>query len=253
MTSLIIFRVGREDRKHHGGVYTAIFSVISAVEQGTEMLEMDCHLTQDGYVVVSHDENLKRQTGQDVNISSLNLEELPLYNESLEVTFHAGHHSTGTDRKIALLEDVFRKFPQIPISIEIKENNQQLMQENSSMPYSFSMKRGVLVLLLFYIGLLPFVPLGESLLQFYLPRIINRTYIPEKGILRKRLIVSFIDKITMRKSLFKHLAARGIQVHLFVCNEHKDIKEAFELGATGVMTDYPSLLSSYIQTYRSQH
>lgn len=38
------------------------------------MLEMDCHLTQDGHVVVSHDENLLRQTGHDVNISSLRLE-----------------------------------------------------------------------------------------------------------------------------------------------------------------------------------
>ncbi|MEQ2175534.1 hypothetical protein GOODEAATRI_018826, partial [Goodea atripinnis] len=46
---------------------------------------------------------------------------------------------------------------------------------NSSMPYSFSKKRGILLLLLFYTGLLPFVPLGESLLQFYLPRIINRS------------------------------------------------------------------------------
>lgn len=42
------------------------------------------------------------------------------------------------------------------------------------MPYSFTMKRGVLLLLLYYTGLLPFVPLGESLLQFYVPRIINR-------------------------------------------------------------------------------
>lgn len=47
--------------------------------------------------------------------------------------------------------------------------------QNSSMPYSFSTQRGILVLLLFYTGLLPFVPLGESLLQFYLPRIINRS------------------------------------------------------------------------------
>ncbi len=46
----------------------------SAVEVGTEMLELDCHVTKDGHVVVSHDENLLRQTGQDVNISSLNLE-----------------------------------------------------------------------------------------------------------------------------------------------------------------------------------
>lgn len=42
------------------------------------------------------------------------------------------------------------------------------------MPYSFTVKRGLLLLLLFYTGLLPFVPLGESLLQFYLPRIFNR-------------------------------------------------------------------------------
>lgn len=46
--------------------------------------------------------------------------------------------------------------------------------QNGSMPYSFTVKRGLLLLLLFYTGLLPFVPLGESLLQFYLPRIINR-------------------------------------------------------------------------------
>lgn len=46
--------------------------------------------------------------------------------------------------------------------------------QNGSMPYMFTMKRGLLLLLLFYTGLLPFVPLGESLLQFYLPRIINR-------------------------------------------------------------------------------
>ncbi|XP_072225681.1 lysophospholipase D GDPD3a [Leuresthes tenuis] len=123
---------------------------------------------------------------------------------------------------------------------------------NDSMPYSFSMKRGVLLLLLFYSGLLPFVPLGESLLQFYLPSIINRTYIPKKKILRNRLVLFLIEKITMRKSLFEHLAARGIQVHLFVCNEEEDIKAAFDVGATGVMTDYPTLLSSYLHRNRCQ-
>lgn len=41
-----------------------------------------------------------------------------------------------------------------------------------------------------------------------------------------------------------------LQVHLFVCNEDEDIKRAFELGATGVMSDYPSLLTSYL--YRNR-
>uniref|UniRef100_A0A3B3USP3 Glycerophosphodiester phosphodiesterase domain containing 3a n=1 Tax=Poecilia latipinna TaxID=48699 RepID=A0A3B3USP3_9TELE len=217
---------------HRGGsgekIENTMEAFTNAIENGSQMLEMDCHLTKDGHVVVSHDENLKRQTGVDKDISSLNLEDLPPYKERLEVTFNAGH---GTDRKIALLEDVFRKFPKIPVSIEIKEDNPQLMRENGAMPYSFSKKRGILLLLLYYTGLLPFVPVGESILQFYLPRIINRT--------------------TMRKNLFKHLADRGIQVHLFVCNKNEDIKAAFDLGATGVMTDYPTLLSTYVRTHES--
>ncbi|XP_051243985.1 lysophospholipase D GDPD3a [Dicentrarchus labrax] len=271
---------------HRGGCGERIESTMeaftNAVEQGTHMLEMDCHLTNDGHVVVSHDENLLRQTGHDVTISSLKLQDLPVYKERLEMTFYAGRYSSGADRKFALLEDVFRKFPEMPVSIEIKENNHQLIEKvsdlvrhynreeitvwasvnssiikecrktNGSMPFSFSMNRGVLLLLLFYSGLLPFVPLEESLLQFYLPRIINRTFIPENRILKNRLVIALLEKVTMRKSLFKHLAARGIQVHLFVCNEDEDIKAAFEVGATGVMSDYPTLLTSYLCRNRSQ-
>ncbi|TKS91784.1 Glycerophosphodiester phosphodiesterase domain-containing protein 1 [Collichthys lucidus] len=268
---------------HRGGCGERIESTMEAfthaVEQGTQMIELDCHLTQDGHVVVSHDENLLRQTGHDVSISSLKLQDLPLYKERLEVTFYAGRYSSGADRKFALLEDLFRKFPEMPVSIEIKENNKQLIEKvsdlvrrfnregitvwatvnssimkecrttNGSMPFSFTVNRGVLLLLLFYSGLLPFVPLGESLLQFYLPRIINRTFIPEKRILRNKMVISLLEKVTMRRSLFKHLAARGIQVHLFVCNEDEDIKAAIEVGATGVMTDYPTLLSNYLRSH----
>ncbi|XP_020508887.1 lysophospholipase D GDPD3a [Labrus bergylta] len=271
---------------HRGGCGERIESTMDAfthaVEQGTQMIELDCHLTHDGHVVVSHDENLLRQTGHDVRMSSLNLQDLPVYKERLEVTFYAGRFSSGADRKFALLEDLFRKFPEIPVSIEIKENNSQLIEKvsdlvkrynrdeltvwasvnsnimeqcrrtNGSMPYSFTMTRGAVLLLLFYSGLLPFVPLGESLLQFYLPHVINRTFIPEKRILRNRLIISLLEIVTMRKSLFNHLAARGIQVHLFVCNKEEDIKAAFEVGATGVMTDYPTLLSSYLSRNTNQ-
>ncbi|MCI4384890.1 hypothetical protein PGIGA_G00044040 [Pangasianodon gigas] len=269
---------------HRGGSGERIESTMEAfthaVEVGTEMLELDCHLTHDGHVIVSHDENLLRQTGLDANISDLNLEELPLYQEQLEVTFYTGHYSTGSDRKFALLEDVFRKFPRMPVNIEVKENNKVLIEKvsalvkkydreditvwasvessimkecrkvNSTMPYMFTYMRGLQLLLLYYTGLLPFVPLGESFLQYYLPQVINTTYIPEPGILRNRLVISFIQKLTLRKGLFQHLKDRGIQIHLFVCNEEQDIEAAFAAGATGVMTDYPTLLADYIRRHR---
>ncbi|TRY59858.1 hypothetical protein DNTS_035274 [Danionella cerebrum] len=258
---------------HRGGsgerIENTIEAFTHATDVGTEMLELDCHLTKDGHVVVSHDENLLRQTGQDVSISSLNLEELPPYKETLEVTFKTGNFSTGSDRQIALLEDVFRKFPNTAVNIEISDLVKKYNREetsvwasvestimkncrkaNSSMPYMFTEKRGLQLLLLYYTGLLPFVSLGESFLQFYFPPIFNKSYIPDVGILRNKFVVFVIDRLTMRNALFKHLRDRGIQVHLFVCNSEQDINAAFAVGATGVMTDYPTLLSDYIKEHK---
>lgn len=40
-----------------------------------------------------------------------------------------GRYSTGADRKFALLEDLFKKFPSMPVSVEIKENNRELIEK----------------------------------------------------------------------------------------------------------------------------
>nr|XP_057906049.1 lysophospholipase D GDPD3a isoform X2 [Doryrhamphus excisus] len=138
---------------HRGGCGERIESTMEAfthaVKQGTEMLELDCHMTHDGHVVVSHDENLLRQTGHDVTISSLRLQV-----SALVKRYHREEITVWASANSAILT--------------------KCRQTNGAMPYSFSIYRGVLLLLFFYSGLLPFVPLGESLLQFYLPRIFNR-------------------------------------------------------------------------------
>ncbi|KAF7705150.1 lysophospholipase D GDPD1 [Silurus meridionalis] len=268
---------------HRGGAGEKIENTMEAfahaVNVGTEMLELDCHLTLDGYVVVCHDKNLERQTGSNVDVSLVKFQDLPLYRKKLEVTFSVGQYGKGEDRRIALLEDVFKRFPKIAINIEVKQDSDELIRKVSSlvkkydregitvwatedshimakcrkqnpfMPYSFTARRVILLLVLYYTGFLPFCPLGESLLQFYLPRVINRSYIPEEFFLKNNFVVSLIEKLTMRKSLLEHLVKRGMQVQLFVCNNQEDMAAAFAFGATGVMTDYPTMLSDYLQKH----
>ncbi|KAM9305379.1 lysophospholipase D GDPD3 [Gastrophryne carolinensis] len=267
---------------HRGGAGERIENTIEAFENAvanhTDLLELDCHLTKDGQVVVSHDGNLLRQTGQDLNICDVPYEELPQYKDSLEVTFLPDYMSSGRDRRIPLLEEVFQRFPDKPINIEIKADCEELIKkvsdlvkryqrtektiwattsdqvmkkcrkENPDMPVMFTPRRGILLLLLYYTGLLPFVPLSESVVETYMPSIINRTYFPHNRLMRNPFLVRLQDKLMMRRGLFQHLEARGIQVYLWVLNQESDFQRAFKCGATGIMTDFPSKLHGYLQS-----
>ncbi|KAL7990084.1 hypothetical protein Chor_012750, partial [Crotalus horridus] len=127
---------------HRGGAGEQIENTLGAFKnglcQGTNLLELDCHITKDGIVVVSHDENLKRQTGYNIDMSLTYYKDLPHYHSSLEVTFSpatlnlpflTGSFSSGTDHQIPHLEEVSEQFPSIPINIEIKEDNDELINK----------------------------------------------------------------------------------------------------------------------------
>lgn len=266
---------------HRGGAGENLENTMAAfkhaVALGTDMLELDCHLTRDEQVVVVHDSNLRRSTGMSACISDVAFGELPPYLCKLGVTFQKECFCEGgEDKRIPLLRDVFEAFPNTPVNIDIKVNNDTLIKkvsdlviqynredltvwgnannqivkkcykENPSIPVLFSLPRVFMLVGLFYVGLLPFVPLKEQFLEIPMPSIITKLKDRDKLSRSKRVFIWLADNLLMRKALFDHLTARGIQVYVWVLNDEEDFKRAFDLGATGVMTDFPTKLKEFM-------
>ncbi|KRY93709.1 U4/U6 small nuclear ribonucleoprotein Prp31, partial [Trichinella pseudospiralis] len=230
---------------HRGGagehVENTLSAMLLAVEKKVDMLELDVHITKDEQVVVCHDDHLLRVAGVDSYISKLNYNELPFLKNNIPLDEHSevagGSTQNPMDRRIPLLEEVLKQTYPIPVNIDIKINNDKLIEktaeivstskrENSVAWGNFDEKivrklhkanqnvdlicstRTVLkIIFLFYIGLLPFIPLKENFLE--LP------------------VLTTLYKLLLNPVLFKHLKKRGMQIFLWVLNTPEEFEHAF--------------------------
>jgi len=255
----------------------------NAVRAGTEMLELDVHLTKDNHVVVLHDGDLFRVNGVNDKVKNLNYEDLPKKaRDNLPVPFpqQPGQciNTENVDTKIPKLEELFQLFPGVPFNIDLKEESEILLEKthdlikkyerenltiwgsfrdstcqkcykkNPDIPLLFSFK-GVLKLLLFhYTGLLPFIPIKESFLEIpcFTERSANVLF-PHTTPMRIKIGLWLLQNVLMSKRLFKHLNERGIRVFTWVQNHEYDFEFCLRHGANGIMTDSPTLLTKYFE------
>jgi len=138
------------DLAHQGGEWEApsntIYAFRRAVRKGTDMLELDVHTTADGHLVVIHDPKVDRTTNGSGAVSAMELRALRKLDAAYN--FVPGRNAvrglapgeyplrgvrTGERRppgkpgryrrrdfRIPTLGEIFRRFPNKPINIEIK-------------------------------------------------------------------------------------------------------------------------------------
>lgn len=272
------------------GYENTILAFRRAVKHGAGMLELDVHLSRDGEVVVAHDLHLQRLAGVQQSIRELDFSQLPCLKQTVSIDFCPGQEysdSTVTEeeRNFSTLGTVLQEFPSTQINIDLKDRddvlvekvNQIIVENNAEdrcvwgnfssvtteLCYSTNPKIGLLfsslqflkLYILFYIGLLPFVHIKESHLEIPMPSVfLNERFRTKDGNVGLAKfppwIINLVDWLFMSPILFLHLQKRGVTTYLWVLNNEEQFERAFNLGAQGVMTDYPSKLQEFIHKKR---
>ncbi len=230
------------------------------------MLELDVWRTSDNEIVVYHDELLDHETNGTGKIIDYTFKEIRRLDRGYNVSHDGGltFPFRGKGFKVPLLKEVLERFPQTPVSIDIKFHMKdfarqviELLEEYDSagrvilgsfnnglisyikknfpeMPTSFSKKE----IFLFYIlhKILPRSLIKFSGTALMIPEILNESDPEYSGSSGNRGI-----RIITRQLIRKANRA-GIPVLAWTINRRENMERLISWGINGIITDYPTLL-----------
>jgi len=249
------------------------------LEYGAETIELDVWLTADQEVVVFHDGDLQRMTGEAGHVQNLPYHQLPLIPYEYDGQI--------TEVAIPRLKDVLEAVPaETPMIIEFKTDSQDLIDRvhahvtssghinhlvwfslqskinqrlaftDPNIPRVTCVPQMLRLICLYHIGLLPFVKIEEEIFGVPIDEV-NYARIRDQKALKSlpdwvcKVLAFFFGgkppKLLIPKKMMMHLRKRGMPVWFLGVNDEADINVALQAGATGLLTDKPKFVSEYIK------
>ncbi len=115
---------------HRGGSGLAPENTLAAFDHGLSLgadaLELDVHLSRDGYAVVHHDEHLERTTDGTGPIAACSLDDLRRLDAGYRFCREGDFPFRGRGLCVPTLGDVLTRYPGVRIIIELKNGSEPL-------------------------------------------------------------------------------------------------------------------------------
>jgi len=209
---------------------------VRAIEARVDMIELDCQMTQDGHVVIFHDEGLKRTAGVKGSVKSKTLEQLT------KLDIGRWRKKSYQGERILTLEE----------ALETVAGNADFCLELKSYPGSMP---GIELKVLFTLSHYDY--LDRTILSSFDYRCLAR--IRE---LAPEAVIGLIVGSQTKEDPFaaarrlgaasihvqKELASRrflvqawedGLDVHIWTVNEVREMENFVSMGAQGLISDFP--------------
>ena len=233
-----------------------LFAFEKAVEIGSDVLEMDAHITRDGQIVLMHDETVDDTTDGTGLIEHMTLDELGKLDAAYDWSPDGGKTFPyrGQGIQAPTLEQVFQKFPQMRYVIEIKLTANPIDKPLCELIRKYNLQAKALVasfhdeVMKNFRATCPevatsasrtevrnYVLLGKAFLWgFIVPdyQTIQPPHDPEES-----LGIPIMTERFVRES-----HAKNIRVEPWTVNDPELMRQYIEWGVDGIITDRPDLM-----------
>jgi glycerophosphoryl diester phosphodiesterase len=224
-----------------------------ALAQGVPYLEMDCHASADGEIVIHHDDTLDRTTDAQGPIRARRFAELLQIDAGHGFSADAGrsHPFRGHGVRVPRLVDVLRAFPEARINLEVKQADPPIAEEVVRLIRRERAERRVLLaaedeaILAKLRALDPGTALGSSLedvVQFVRAGAEGRLSSFEPRGHALQVPTHALGRPLVTREFVEMAHERGLLVHVWTINERAEMRRLLELGVDGLMSDFPGQL-----------
>jgi glycerophosphoryl diester phosphodiesterase len=224
-----------------------------ALEQGVPYLEMDCHATSDGEIVVLHDAELERTTNGEGVVSALRYSELERLDAGHRFSADGGHTFPfrGAGIRVPRFVEVLDAFPEAYINLEVKQEDPPIAEEVVRLVRKARAEKRVLLagadepVLAALRALDPGTALGSSVadvIEFVQASVEGRltTFAPRGQALQ--IPPDAFGRPLVTRELVEAAHALGLFVHVWTINEPAEMRRLLGLGVDGIMSDFPARL-----------
>jgi len=241
----------------------------AASELNVDVLEMDVHLSKDGHLIVMHDRRVDRTTDGEGAIQDLTLAEIQQLDAAYRWPYHTNKdvekHKVPDDMtfpyrgkglSIPTLNEMFQRYPHHRFVIELKDDTEELRSALLEMIGQYNRWDHVLIAS-FYASTLKEVrkiapraqtyAAGGEIRLFYILHMLHleKLFPYDIDAFAIPMTSGGLNLATKRFVEAAHNA--GMLVHYWTINDEDDMTALMEIGADGLMTDYPSVLQKLTQ------
>ena len=225
-----------------------------ALEQGADELELDVHLSKDGYIIINHDADLKANAGVSDKIEDLTLVELKKLDAGHEFSLDNGNSYPFRNQGLTLLtlNELFEYYPTAKFNIEIKPNDVRLSDALWEVIESYQMQQQVVIASQHCKAMKRFRAISEGQVKTSatVAELIEASLAWSSGFgwaFKPDFDIAQLPYKIMTKPYVRFFQSKGVSVDLWTVNEVSDIERCIALGVDGIIGDYPERIYQVLQ------